>query len=110
MICFQARQLLKNVGITIINAGPFKEYWELVYEAPFRIPIKHRKLEPYSDEEKMFVTRKIYKEEPGSKLLWELSSAIDLYIEALREAQEVIDSEAAAIEKNNVRRDDVEDS
>lgn len=102
-LSYHVKQLLRSVGIRVINIGPFKDYWELVYEAPFVLPIKHRKPEEYAEEKKMFITRHIFKEHDDKKMLWTLASDLDKYIDALKEAQEEVENIASFLEKEDVR-------
>ena len=110
MISSKSRQLLKTLGITILNMGPFKDYWELVFEAPFKLPFKNQKREIYSDEAKMFITRKTYKTPSDIQMLYDLAGTVKEYVDALTEVMNILYREANEFERTHARRDDVEDS
>ena len=102
-LCFETTRLLKRVGVKILHFGPYKDYWELVYETQF---LAHdRNPEPYTEERRTFIVRKTFHDPSETKMLWALAADLDLYVDAVKEALESVEGEAAALEKANVRDD-----
>jgi hypothetical protein len=100
---YETTRLLKKVGIKILHFGPYKDYWELVYETPF---LSHNKNpEPYTEESKTFVVRKTFHDPSETKMLWALAADLDLYVEAVKEALEAVEDIAITREKADVRDD-----
>lgn len=100
----ELNKLLSAAGIAFIRIAPRKSYWELVYKAPFNIPVKPWKVESYSERPERFTVRHVFHDAPVSKMLLQFAQDIGEYIEALQRVKEMIIELAV----KNVRDDDQE--
>ncbi len=95
-------KLLEAVGITFVRIAPRRDYWELVYKAPFVLPIRPWKNDAYVDKPERFTVRHTFRDVPQSGILLQLAQDIGEYIDALKQAQEMI----IRVAINDVRDDD----
>jgi len=82
MIPKKLQKQLASIGIEISHFGPFKEYWELVYTAPF--PPTTGSDDVYSEKKSLHTTRYISKDEDAERvLLLRLQDDLNNYTEAV---------------------------